>query len=54
MMAQSQAESTREIKNYGRYINQFTPNIIISTRQYERINKKYVDKNVYYVQRNIY
>ena len=44
MMAQSRAESTWEINNYGRYINQFPPNIIKSTRQYERNNKKYVDK----------
>ena len=40
MMAQSRAESTREINNYGSYINQFLPNIIKSIRQYERINKK--------------
>ena len=39
-MAQSQAESTWEMNNYGRYINQFPPNIINSIRQYERINKK--------------
>ena len=46
MMAQSRAESTWEINNYGRFINQFPPNIIKSTLQYERINKKkYVDKN---------
>ena len=44
MMAQSQAKSTWEINNYARYINQFPPNIIKSIRQYERINKKYVDK----------
>ena len=44
MMAQSRAESTWEINNYGRYINQFPPNIIKSIRRYERINKKYVDK----------
>ena len=40
MMAQSQAESTWEINNYGRYINQFLPNIIKLIQQYERINKK--------------
>ena len=40
MMAQSQAESTWEINNYGRYINQFPPNIINSIRQSKRINKK--------------
>ena len=54
MMAQSRAENTKEKNNYGRYINQFPPNIIKSIRQYERINKKYVDQNVYYVQRNMY
>ena len=43
-MAQSWAESTWEISNYGRFINQFSPNIIRSIRQFERINKKYVDK----------
>ena len=40
MMAQSWAESTWEINNYGRYINQFLPNIMKSIRQYEKINKK--------------
>ena len=40
MIAQSWAESTREITNYGRFINQFPPNIIRSIRQFERINKK--------------
>ena len=39
-MAQSRAESTWEITNYGRFINQFLPNIIRSIRQFERINKK--------------
>ena len=39
-MAQSWAESTWEITNYGRFINQFSPNIIRSIRQFERINKK--------------
>ena len=39
-MAQSRAESTWEINNYGKYINQFPPNTIKSIRQYERINKK--------------
>ena len=37
MMAQSWAESTC---TYGRFINQFPPNIIRSIRQFERINKK--------------
>ena len=44
MMAQSWAESTWEITNYGRIINQFSTNIIRSIRQFKRINKKYVDK----------
>ena len=39
-MAQSQAKSTWEINNYGRYINQFPVNTIKSIRQNERINKK--------------
>ena len=38
-MAESWAESTWEITNYGRFINQFPPNIR-SIRQFERINKK--------------
>ena len=40
MMAKSRAESTWEINNYGRFINQFPPNSIKSIRQYEMINKK--------------
>ncbi len=40
MMAQSWAESTREINNYRRFINQIPPNIIRSILQYKRINKK--------------
>ena len=43
-MVQSWAEYTWEITNYGRFINQFPPNIIRSIRQFKRINKKYVDK----------
>ena len=39
-MAQSQAESTRDIYNYGKYINLFPLNTIKAIRQYERINKK--------------
>ena len=42
-MAQSWAESTREIINYETFINQFSPDIIKSIRQLEMI-KKYVDK----------
>ena len=40
MMAQSRAESTWEINNYGKYINQLPPNTIKSIRRYERTNKK--------------
>ena len=40
MMAQSRAESTWDIYNYGKYINRFPPNTIKAIRQYERINKK--------------
>ena len=43
-MAQNRAECTWEIANYGRSINQFQQKIIRSTRQFEMINKKYVDK----------
>ena len=39
-MAQSQVESTWEINNHGKYINQFPLKIIKSIRQYEKINKK--------------
>ena len=54
MMAQNWAEITWEISNYGRFINQFPLNIIRSIRQFEKIKKKYVDKNVYNVQSNMY
>ena len=40
MMAQRRAESTGEINNYRKYINQFPPNTIKSIWQYERINEK--------------
>ena len=40
MMAQSREESTWDIYNYRKYINQFPPNTIKAIRQYERINKK--------------
>ena len=40
MMAQSRAESTWEMNNYGKYNNQFPLNTIKSIRQYEKINKK--------------
>ena len=55
MMAQSWAESTWEITNYGRFINQFPPNIVRSIRKFERINKKVCwQKNICYVQSNVY
>ena len=40
MMAQSQAESTRDTCNYGQYINQFPQNTIKVIREFERIQKK--------------
>ena len=40
MMAQSPVESTWEINNYGKYINQFPPYTIKWLWQYERIKKK--------------
>ena len=43
MMAQSRAESTRDTYNYGQYINQFPLNMIKVIREFERIQKKYVD-----------
>ena len=39
-MSQSWAESTWEITNYGRFINEFPLNIIRSIRQLERNKKK--------------
>ena len=45
-MAQSRAESTWEINNYEKYINQFPPNIIKSIQQYEMINKKIGRQNM--------
>ena len=39
-MAQSRAESTRDIYNYGQYINQFPPNTIKAIWEYEQIQKK--------------
>ena len=39
-MAQSRAENTWDIYNYGKCINQFLPNTIKATRQYESMNKK--------------
>ena len=53
-MAQSQAESTWEINNYGRFINQLPLNIIKSIRQYERVTKKYVDKKMSIMFNDIY
>ena len=51
---QDLAESTWEIINYGKFINQFPSDIIKSIRQQERINTKYVNKNVYIVYIYIY
>ena len=39
-MAQNWAESTWDISNYGKYINQFSPNTIKAILLYERIKKK--------------
>ena len=47
MMAPSWAESTREETNYGRFINQFPPNII-------RINQNYEDKKMSIMFNQIY
>ena len=44
VMTRNWAERIREITNYGRFINQFPPNIIRSIRHFERIDKNYVDK----------
>ena len=44
-MAQNWAESTWEITNDGRFINQYPPNIIRLIRQFERINIKISSKN---------
>ena len=38
------AESILEVANYGKFINQFPPNIIRSIRQFEKINQKYLDE----------
>ena len=47
MMAQSRAESTREINDYGKYINQFPLNTIKSIRLYERISKKICRQKIF-------
>ena len=54
MIAQIRAESTWEIANYGRFINQFQPNIIRSIRQFERINKICIQKCLLYSNKYIY
>ena len=51
---QDWAENTWEIINYVGFINRFQLDIIKSMRQLERFNKKFVDKNVYNVQSNMY
>ena len=40
IMAKNREESSRDIYNYGQYINQFLPITIKAIRQYERIQKK--------------
>ena len=40
MMTRRRIESTRDIYNYGQYINKIPPNTIKAIRQYERIQKK--------------
>ena len=47
MTAQSQAESTWDINNCGKYFNQFPPKTIKSIRQYERINKKICRQKIF-------
>ena len=54
MMAPSRVESTWEITNYGRFINQFQPNIIRSIRQFERINKKICRRKMSLIFNEIY
>ena len=41
-------------KHYGKYINQFPPNIIKSIRQYERINKKICRQKMFIIFNEIY
>ena len=54
-MAQSRAGNTWDIYNYGKYINQFLPNMIKAIWQYEWINKKICRQKMSdYVQRNLY
>ena len=45
-MAQSRAESTRDTRNYGQYINQFPQNTIKVIREFERIQKKICRHNM--------
>ena len=52
MMAQSCAESTKDIYNYGQYINQFLPNTIKAIQTDPEENM--LTENVYYVQWNLY
>ena len=53
-MAQSRVESTCEINNYGRYIDQFPPNIIKPIRHMKGSTKNMLTENVYYIKRNMY
>ena len=43
-MAQSRAESTWEINNYGKYVNKFPSNTIKLIQQYVGSTRKYVDR----------
>ena len=53
MMAQDQAESTRELINHGRFINQFPLDIIKLMPQLKRINTKTETKVIYIVLSNM-
>ena len=54
LLAKNKPESTREPINYGRFINQFQPDIITSIWQLEMINIKICrQNNVYILQSNM-
>ena len=53
-MAEYFAEKYLGNNELWKIYQQFPPNIIRLIRQFERINKKYVERNVYNVQSNIY
>ena len=50
----NRAESTWEINKYGKYINQFLPNIIKWIRHYEKIKKKICSKKMSIMLNEIY